>query len=201
MAVINSMVFSTSWLIVLEKLRIIWSGQQIVVSRLLKSRGPLSSESSVAVGLSRLSSGILSGHDSMFHTVSEIVPNGPTKIEQPSEVIEPHDVPEQGIPLGNTGDIENHDEDQAEFQERQKDGTHTEQVPLSITVNMRKPLPSQLEKSILYMKEMLTSICGYSMTGLQVPKQELEKLRDKGKRFGDMCGRIVIAPEEGRKDD
>jgi len=196
------MVFSTSWLIMLGKLRIIWSGQKIVVSKLLRSRGPSLAEGSESPCTSSSKpegvGGIVSDHDSMVQSVADSLPRGSIKIEGISEVKEPRHLPDQEVLPGNSGDIDDRDDRVKLADPHAKDATEAqpEHVSLSIAVNMRKPLPPTLEKSILYMRELLIRISHFSMTGIQVPKQELEKLRDKGKRFGDMCGRIVIESED-----
>eukprot|EP00590_Aulacoseira_subarctica_P005122 CAMPEP_0172435654 /NCGR_PEP_ID=MMETSP1064-20121228/71303_1 /TAXON_ID=202472 /ORGANISM="Aulacoseira subarctica , Strain CCAP 1002/5" /LENGTH=339 /DNA_ID=CAMNT_0013183999 /DNA_START=656 /DNA_END=1675 /DNA_ORIENTATION=- len=150
---INVSVFAPSYLITIEKLRIIWSGKTIVISELLKS-------GTTAISLPPIASTNESSKAIKSETISS-----PTIVSS-SRMKSDVDAADQ-----------------------------PESVTTEIAVRMNKPLPGQLEKSVVYMKNFLVQFMKNSMSGTEIQKEELVKLKEKGKLFGEMCGRIVIISE------
>ena len=54
----------------------------------------------------------------------------------------------------------------------------SQSLEVEIAVHMNKPMPGQLEKSVVYMKNFLVQFMKNSMSGTQIQKQELVKLKE-----------------------
>lgn len=156
---VNVAAFVPSYLITIEKLRIIWSGKNIIVSKLLSSGGHSIALPPAAPRTTRMTSML-----SPMTTTTDTIQLPPMATLPPMDSnVEELDLPER--------------------------------VNTEIAVRMNKPLPAQVENSVLYMKNFLVQFMKDSMSGMQIQKEEIERLKEKGALFGEMCGRIVIISE------
>jgi len=156
---VNVAAFVPSYLITMEKLRIIWSGKNIIVSKLLSSGG-----NSIAL------------------------PPTSTRITRNTSMLSPMTTTTDTIQLPPMATLPPMDSNVEELD-------LPERITTEISVRMYKPLPAQVENSVLYMKNYLVQFMKDSMSGMQIQKEELERLKEKGILFGEMCGRIVIISE------